>query len=98
MHVISLAEKHDPRKLVAYSLHPGVVSTKLLRQGFGPVAGTPAEAGAKTSVMLAGNHVADEPSGTYYSDGAASKAAPASQDAAVRTSLWDASLHYAQLS
>src|SRR5688572_24338743 len=54
MHAIALAEKHDPTKLVAYSLHPGVISTKLLRQGFGPVAGSSAESGAKTSVMLAG--------------------------------------------
>ena len=54
MHAMSLAEKHDPATLVAYSLHPGVIATKLLRQGFGPVQGATVEAGAKTSVRLAG--------------------------------------------
>lgn len=93
MHAISLAEKNDPTKLVAYSLHPGVISTKLLRQGFGPVAGDSVDAGAKTSVMLAGNETVDEPSGTFYSNGVASKAAPAALDAATREALWTASRH-----
>src|SRR5678815_4891363 len=38
MHALSLSERHSPDKLLAYSVHPGVISTKLLRQGFGPVA------------------------------------------------------------
>src|SRR5262249_25796636 len=53
MHAISLAERRDPGKLLAYSLHPGVISTKLLRQGFGPVAGASVDSGAKTSIRLA---------------------------------------------
>jgi NAD(P)-dependent dehydrogenase (short-subunit alcohol dehydrogenase family) len=97
MHAISLAEKHDAQKLVAYSLHPGVISTKLLRQGFGPVAGSSVENGAKTSVMLAGNETVDEPSGTYYSDGVAAKAAAAAHDANTRNALWEASRRYAGL-
>jgi NAD(P)-dependent dehydrogenase (short-subunit alcohol dehydrogenase family) len=97
MHAISLADKSDAAKLVAYSLHPGVVSTKLLRQGFGPVAGASAEAGAKTSVLLAGKETVDEPSGTYYSDGLPSKAAPSAYDRATREGLWAASLRYAGL-
>ena len=35
MHALSLAERRDPNKLVAYSLHPGVVATKLLRRASG---------------------------------------------------------------
>jgi len=97
MHAISLAEKNDASKLVAYSLHPGVISTKLLRQGFGPVAGASADAGAKTSVMLAGNETVDEPSGTYYSDGVASKPAPSAIDEATRQQLWLESIRYAGL-
>ena len=98
MHAISLAEMADAKKLVAYSLHPGVISTKLLRQGFGPVAGASAEAGAKTSVMLAGKDTVDEPSGTYYSDGVASRPAASAHDAPTREQLWAASLRYAGLS
>lgn len=97
MHAISLAERHDPTKLVAYSLHPGVIATKLLRQGFGPVQGGSLETGAKTSVMLAGGQTVDEPSGTYFSDGVATAPAPAARDAAVRAALWDASVRLAKL-
>jgi NAD(P)-dependent dehydrogenase (short-subunit alcohol dehydrogenase family) len=95
MHALSLAEQHPHDKLVAYSLHPGVISTKLLRQGFGPVAGGSPEAGAKTSVMLAGQTAAGEPSGTYYSDGVAAKPAAAAHDATTREGLWSASQRYA---
>jgi NAD(P)-dependent dehydrogenase (short-subunit alcohol dehydrogenase family) len=97
MHAITLAEKSDPAKLVAYSLHPGVISTKLLRQGFGPVAGSSTESGAKTSVLLAGKLEVDEPSGTYYSDGVAAKPAPSALDEATRQSLWLESIRYAGL-
>src|SRR4051812_34382658 len=44
MHAITLSERHAADKLVAYSVHPGVIGTKLLRQGFGPVAGSAPEA------------------------------------------------------
>jgi NAD(P)-dependent dehydrogenase (short-subunit alcohol dehydrogenase family) len=97
MHAISLAEKHDPGKLVAYSLHPGVISTKLLRQGFGPVSGASAEAGAKTSVRLAGAEAVDEPSGSYFSDGVATPPAASARDGKVRSALWDASVRLAKL-
>ena len=39
MHALSLAERWAPTAIAAYSVHPGVVETKLLRQGFGPVRG-----------------------------------------------------------
>jgi len=97
MHAISLAEKSDAAKLVAYSVHPGVISTKLLRQGFGPVAGASAEKGAATQSMLAGKIDVDEPSGTYYSDGVASKPAPSALDEATRQQLWLESIRYAGL-
>ena len=97
MHAISLAEKHDAGKLLAYSLHPGVISTKLLRQGFGPVAGATAEHGAKTSVMLASQDTAAEPSGTYYSDGIAAAPSQAALDPQMRAQLWIVSNRYAGL-
>jgi retinol dehydrogenase-12 len=97
MHAISLAERSDATKLVAYSLHPGVVSTKLLRQGFGPVSGATAEKGAETSTLLAGKVEVDEPSGTYYSEGLPSKPAASAEDAAVREQLWSLSMRYAGL-
>lgn len=97
MHAIELAARHDKSKLLAYSLHPGVIGTKLLRQGFGPVQGSSPEVGARTIIRLAGGETADEPSGTYFSEGTATQPAFAARDAAARAALWDASLRLAKL-
>jgi len=97
MHAIELAERRDPAKLVAYSLHPGVISTKLLRQGFGPVQGASVEVGARSSVRLAGAEAVDDPSGTYFSDGTATPPAVAARDSKARAALWDASVALAKL-
>lgn len=91
MHAISLAERHTPDRLVVYALHPGVIQTKLLRQGFGPVAGARPEDGARTAVRLAGEEAVTAPSGSYFSDGVQTQPAQATRDAAMRTALWDAS-------
>lgn len=90
MHAYSLAAQHEPDKLVAYSLHPGVVSTKLLRQGFGPVSGSSTDIGAKTTVMLAGGTDVTSPSGSYYSDGVVAQPSPQALDEDIWKSLWSA--------
>lgn len=97
MHALTLADRHEPSKLLAYSVHPGVVSTKLLRQGFGPVQGIAAESGAKTQVMLASGLTEDEPSGSYYSDGVATPPSAAARDGAARERLWELSERLAKL-
>lgn len=97
MHALTLADRHEPTKLLAYSLHPGTVTTKLLRQGFGPITGITPEAGANTSVRLAGGITEDEPSGSYYSDGVATPPAQAARDEAARQRLWDESVKLAKL-
>lgn len=88
MHAISLAEKRDPKLVAAYSLHPGVIGTKLLRQGFGPVQGQSAEAGARAPVRLAGAERLVEPSGTYFSEGLPAQPSPSARDASTRAALW----------
>lgn len=97
MHALSLAERHPPAELLVYSVHPGVIATKLLRQGFGPVAGAATETGARTLVRLAGEEQASEPSGSYFSDGVATPPAGAARDAQARAALWDASVKLARL-
>lgn len=97
MHAIELAERHDPAKLVAYSLHPGVIGTKLLRQGFGPVQGASTETGARTPIRLAGATSVDEPSGTYFNEGTPTQPATAARDKQLRAGLWDASVRLAKL-
>lgn len=91
MHVISLAERHAPDRLVAYAVHPGVIQTKLLRQGFGPVAGAAVETGARTPVRLAGEEAVTAPSGSYFSEGVQTQPTAAARDAAMRAALWEAS-------
>lgn len=97
MHAMELAERRDPKKLVAYALHPGVIGTKLLRQGFGPVQGASTETGARTIVRLAGGTSVDEPSGTYFSEGTPTQPASAARDKQARSALWDATTRLAKL-
>jgi NAD(P)-dependent dehydrogenase (short-subunit alcohol dehydrogenase family) len=97
MHALSLAERHPPAELLAYSVHPGVTATKLLRQGFGPVTGAATEAGARAVVRLAGEEQASEPSGTYFSEGVATPPATTARDPQTRAALWEASARLARL-
>ncbi|HSR98844.1 MAG TPA: SDR family oxidoreductase [Kofleriaceae bacterium] len=97
MHALLLAERHPADKLVAYSLHPGTTGTKLLRQGFGPIAGASAETGARTQVRLAGEEEVSAPSGSYFSEGVQGQPSPTARDPALRAALWDASLRLAKL-
>jgi NAD(P)-dependent dehydrogenase (short-subunit alcohol dehydrogenase family) len=97
MHSLDLAAAHDPTELAAYSLHPGVISTKLLREGFGPVRGASAHHGAATSIRLATAETIVEPSGTYFSEGYPTPVAAAANDLAVRQALREATFAYAGL-
>jgi NAD(P)-dependent dehydrogenase (short-subunit alcohol dehydrogenase family) len=97
MHAMSLATQHDAERLVAYSVHPGVIATKLLRQGFGPVSGSSVETGAKTSIRLAGATDVIEPSGSYFSDGVATPPSSTARDDKARADLWAACVRLAKL-
>jgi len=88
MHALSLAERWAPSVLAAYSVHPGVVETKLLRDGFGPVRGATVEEGAVTLVRLASAETIDAPSGSYFSEGVPAPVASAALDDDVRRALW----------
>lgn len=96
IHAMSLAEHYEPAQLTAYSLHPGVIATKLLRQGFGPVQGKPVEQGAQAIAMLAGGGTS-EPSGSYFSDGVATPPSSVARDPAIRKALWDATARLAKV-
>ncbi|MCX5744934.1 MAG: SDR family NAD(P)-dependent oxidoreductase [Proteobacteria bacterium] len=100
MHAMSLAERMpeaDRSRLVAYSLHPGVIGTKLLKQGFGPVQGGSVEQGARTSVRLAVETTPVAASGAYFNEGVETQPAVAARDAKQRAALWDASARLAGL-
>jgi NAD(P)-dependent dehydrogenase (short-subunit alcohol dehydrogenase family) len=97
MHALDLAAAHDPKVLAAYALHPGVISTKLLRDGFAGMRGAGVSQGAATIVKLATAEAIAEPSGTYYNEGVPTPPSASARDAAVRAALRAATLAFAGL-
>jgi NAD(P)-dependent dehydrogenase (short-subunit alcohol dehydrogenase family) len=85
-----LARRQD--KAVANALHPGVVGTKLLRKGFGGLAGGESlEEGAATSVFLALSAEAAGVTGRYFAHGREVRPSNAAQDDDVARRLWEIS-------
>jgi len=82
-----LAQRLDGTGITSNSLHPGVISTKLLFSGFG-ISGNPVSDGSKTSVFLASHPAVEGLSGKYFSDSKQGEASPYSYDPEVRKNLW----------
>lgn len=82
-----LAEKLNNTNITSNSLHPGVISTKLLYEGFG-ISGSSIEEGCKTSLYLAGDPSLSNVSGKYFSDSKETHASPATYDPQTRKNLW----------
>lgn len=97
MHALDLAEAHPPTELVAYSLHPGVISTKLLRDGFAGMRGGSVGQGASMAIKLATAEKIAEPSGTYYNEGVPTPPSVAARDANVRAALREVTRRFAGL-
>jgi NAD(P)-dependent dehydrogenase (short-subunit alcohol dehydrogenase family) len=91
MHAMSLASRLPASEVTANSLHPGVVMTKLLRIGFGPVKGDTVEEGAQTSVYLATSPAVEGVTGRYFTDCEEAEYSEAVDDREVRDALWEAS-------
>jgi retinol dehydrogenase-14 len=87
MHALDLAEAHPPDQLAAYVLHPGVISTKLLRDGFAGMRGAGVTVGAAQQIKLATAEKIAEPSGTYYNEGVPTQLGAVARDEAARAAL-----------
>jgi NAD(P)-dependent dehydrogenase (short-subunit alcohol dehydrogenase family) len=87
----SLSTRLDPGEISANALHPGVISTKLLRAGF-TMAGGSVEKGAETSVYLASSPEVEGVSGRYFGDSAERQAADHAMDVNTAERLWAASV------
>jgi len=72
-----------------FSLHPGVITTKLLQSGFG-MGGASVESGARTSVFCATSPKVGA-SGTYYSDSREVPCASHANDRALEQALYEKS-------
>jgi retinol dehydrogenase 14 len=86
-----LAERWKEKRITANALHPGVVGTKLLREGFGMDGNDSLEQGAATSVHLCVAPEVEGVTGKYF---ASKKEAPlgrAARDPEIRRKLWEES-------
>lgn len=84
-----LAER-ERGKLTSNSLHPGAVTSKLLRTGFGISGISPAD-GAKTSVYLATAPEVAQTTGKYFSEGRETPTMPPILDITIAKRLWQVS-------
>lgn len=83
----SLSDKLQGTAITSNSLHPGVITTKLLQAGFG-ISGDPVEEGCKTSVFLASDGAVGNVSGRYFVNSGESQASPSAYDPVVKNNLW----------
>ena len=86
-----LARRLEGTKVTAYALHPGVIGTKLLRAGFGGMAGGSLQEGARTSVYCATEPSLATVTGRYYSDGREARAASHADDPKLERALYEKS-------
>jgi retinol dehydrogenase 14 len=82
---------HREKGITSNALHPGVVTTKLLKRGFGNVRGDDLHKGAATSVYLASSADVADTTGKYFQSGQVYQSSPQSHNRAWQTRLWTAS-------
>lgn len=91
---VSLAERLRDAGVTATCLHPGVVGTKLLREGFGRMQAASTDRGAETSVYLASSREVEGITGKYFVNKREAEPSPFVRDAEVRARLWQLSEQY----
>jgi retinol dehydrogenase 14 len=97
MNVLFAYEMARREPTIAFNaLHPGVISTKLLRTGFG-MGGAPLETGARTSVKVATDPALRGVTGKYFSDERETTSSGASHDRDLQRALYEKSLALAGL-
>ncbi|WP_428265628.1 SDR family NAD(P)-dependent oxidoreductase [Haliangium sp.] len=85
-----LARRVEAEGVTSNSLHPGVIGTKLLEDGFGIQGGTTAS-GAETSIYLALSEDVAGVSGRYFSDCRETQTSPAAMNVTAQRRLWEIS-------
>lgn len=74
-----------------YALHPGVITTKLLYEGFG-ISGSPLSVGAETPVFLASSKDVVDLSGKYFIKKKPAKSLKVTYDEKLQEQLWQISI------
>jgi NAD(P)-dependent dehydrogenase (short-subunit alcohol dehydrogenase family) len=93
-----LARRLDVKKVTVNALHPGVINTKLLREGFNMASGGSLEDGAKTSVYVATSPALKSVTGGYFNNSRPAEPSAEAQNDAVALKLWDVSARLTGLS
>ena len=82
-----LAERLRGTDVTANALHPGVIATKLLREGWG-VGGAGVDAGTNTILHLALSPKVEAITGRYFVDRREAQSSATSRDRALQQELW----------
>lgn len=85
-----LSVKNDSKNITANCLHPGVITTKLLRTGFN-ISGRSVEEGASSSIYLASSEEVKNVSGKYFTNSRETDSSKISYDAELQKKLWQVS-------
>lgn len=82
-----LSNRFDPKVVSANSLHPGVITTKMLRIGFN-MEGDSLDVGTETPVFLAVSDEVEEVSGQFFDQKQSVPASKYAYDVDVQAKLW----------
>lgn len=85
---VELAERLKGTGVTVNALHPGVIATKLLREGFGMSGGASLSSGAQTSVFAALAPELEAVTGRYFDNSREARMSQAAQDPMSRQKLW----------
>lgn len=86
-----IAESLKGSDVTVNSLHPGVITTKLLEKGFN-MQGASLEEGASTSVYLASSTEVNRVTGKYFINSEETNSAPFTYDTKLQENFWNESL------
>jgi NAD(P)-dependent dehydrogenase (short-subunit alcohol dehydrogenase family) len=87
-----LARRLVPRAIAVNAMHPGVIGTKLLHQGFGAAGGAAVARGAAGEVKLAVDPALAGVTGRYFDQTEEANASPLAGDRALQQRVYDLSL------